>query len=666
MVHGKSRDLIIHINLTEMKKYRVNSIRVFLILQFVLILNLDLNGQAASEIKEIFTQAESYYIYEEYELANQLYLLIESPDNMNIKHKIGTCYLNIPGEKEKSFPYLEEAVKSASFDSKTESFKEMRAPLDVYFSLAKAYMINNEFEKALDVLQNFSRIVKQTGSASEVVNLEFIDQQILACKNAINFRQVPVFFGKELLGNDFSMGSINENPAVSFDGNVIVYTERRGIESAIFYSRKTGGKWEAPIEITTELNAGKDCSSSSLNADGSELLLYKTDNYDGAIYSSKFVDGKWTPIKKLNKNINTKFYESHASFSADGKKLYFASNREGGFGNLDIYVSDLDASGNWGPATNLGKDINTPFNEDTPFITANDSLLYFSSEGHNSMGGYDNYKSLHTSSGWKAPSNLGFPVNSADDDKFFQPYNNGKSAFYSMTTGYKKKEIFQLDMTERERERPYLVTGKIIFMDTLAGGMTGNVRMVDRITGDTLYRCTSDNNTGSYSLNVSPGLFRIFYSGKGYFSQSIDTLIIPGSAEMAMNIDISLVKDTASSIEPVKYEKIDLQKIPVVAEVDTSLLIKNMNVNDEADKKVSESEILYFTVQVIALHKPVDATYFKYINDIKIMYNDDDKFYRYTTGQYQSRDEAYSHRTDLIRKGYPKQIFVKKVSKQAN
>lgn len=648
-----------------MKKFRVNMIRSLLVMQMIVISNLALKGQAASELKEIYTQAESYYIYEEYELANPLYLLIESPDNMNIKHKIGTCYLNIPGEKEKSFPYLEDAVKSASIESKTESFKEMRAPLDVYFSLAKAYMINNEFEKALTVLQNFSRIVKENPAASKVVNLEFIDQQILACKNAINFRQVPVLFGKELL-SEFSMGIINENPAVSFDGNSIVYTERRGIESAIFYSRKTGGKWETPVEITNELSAGKDCSSSALNADGTELLLYKTDNYDGVIYSSKYVDGKWTPIKKLNKNINTKFYESHASFSADGKKLYFASNREGGFGNLDIYVSELDASGNWGPAINLGKDINTPFNEDTPFITENDSVLYFCSEGHNSMGGYDNYKSLHTSSGWKAPSNLGYPVNSADDDKFFQPFKNGKYAFYSMTTGYKKKEIFLLDMSEKEKERPYLITGKITLMDTATADLSGYVRLVDRVTGDTLYRCTSDSGTGLYSVNVSPGLFRIFYSGAGYLRKSVDTLIVQGSQEMSLKIDVALFKDTVAKREPVKYEKIDLQKIPVIAEVDTSILIKNMQVNDESDKNVVESDVLYFTVQVIALHKPVDATYFRYINDIKIMYNDVDKFYRYTTGTYQSREEAYRHRDELIRKGYPKQIFVKKVSKQAN
>ncbi|HEX2920950.1 MAG TPA: hypothetical protein VHO50_07290 [Bacteroidales bacterium] len=400
-----------------MKDKKVIKSNIFLILLYFLYHPVCVS-QNADEMKNIFTQAESYFIYEEYELANGLYLLIETPDNMNLKHKIGTCYLNIPGEKEKSVPYLEEASKSVDFNAKSESYKEMKAPPDVYFSLAKAYMINNEFEKALTVLENFSRITKQAGDAGKMENLEFIDQQILACRNALQYQQVPILFGKESLGTDFNLGSINENPAVSFDGSTIVYTERRGIENAIFFSKKSSGRWEIPVEITAELNAGTDCSSSSLNYDGTQLLLYKTDDYDGAIYISDFVDGKWTQIRKLNKNINTKYYESHAAFSADGKKLYFSSNRPGGPGNLDIYVSELSSSGDWGPAIGLGPEINTPFNEDTPFITKNDSVLYFCSEGHNSMGGYDIFKCIKSDAGWKTPSNLGYPVNSADDDKF--------------------------------------------------------------------------------------------------------------------------------------------------------------------------------------------------------------------------------------------------------
>lgn len=648
-----------------MKYMRVNKIRMLLGL-LCYVSGINSSAQESAEAKNIFTQAESYYIYEEFELANQLYLLIETPENMNIKHKIGTCYLNIPGEKEKSLTYLEEAAKNTSFASKSESYKEMKAPPDAYFSLAKAYMINNDFDKALTVLQNFSRITKEAGTEGQMQNQEFIDQQILACKNAIQYRQVPVNFGREALGTDFSMGSLNENPTISFDGNTMVYTERRGIENAIFFSRKISGKWETPVEITSELIAGTDCSSSALNKDGTLLFLYKTDNYDGAIYSSEYINGKWTPIKKLNKNINTKYYESHASVSADGKKLYFSSNREGSLGNLDLYVSEKTNSGDWGPAVNLGPEINTPFNEDNPFITMNDSLLYFCSEGHNSMGGYDNFKSQVSDKGWKTPSNLGYPVNSADDDKFFQPYNNGKNAYYSLTTGYKKKEIFYLDMESREMSRPFLITGKLSLNEALLSEAEDvSVKIINKVTGDILYTCHPDKESGLYNVNVGPGLFKIFFSGEGYLAHSVDTMITMDSQEMTVKIvDVTLVKDTVVK-EPdnVIYEKINLQGIPQVAQVDTSILILDMKVNDESDKNVNDNDVLYYTVQVIALYKPVDATYFKYIKDIKILYNENDKFYRYTTGNFQSKDGAYSHRTELIRKGYPKQIFVKKVSK---
>lgn len=611
-------------------------------------------AQKSAEIKKIFTKAESYYIFEEYELANQLYLLIETPDNMNIKHKIGTCYLNIPGEKEKSMPYLEEAVQNSSFDSKIESLKEKKAPLDAYFSLAKAYMINNEFEKALNALQTFRDMTKENKTAGEMANMDFVDQQIQACRNAIEFRQVPVLFGKKSLGTDFSLGSINENPAVSYDGNTIVYTERRGLENAIFYSKKEKGKWKLPVEITQEMNAGTDCSSTGLNFNGTELYLYKTENYDGSIYSSNYVNGVWTPIKKLNKNINTKYYESHASVSADGGKLYFSSNREGGFGNLDIYVSELDPSGDWGPAVNLGPQINTPFNEDTPFITLNDSILYFCSEGHNSMGGFDNFKSQRTQTGWKSPTNLGFPVNSADDDKFFQPFNNGNNAYYSLTTGYKKKEVFYLDMENRDLNRPYTISGLVTFNEPEDASVRSTIKFINKESGDTLYTEHGNSSTGDYRMNVASGLFRIIYSGKGYQTQTIDTLIAQDSPDMDIKINVKLNKD---------YGKIDLAKIPVVASIDSSILIKNLAAADEGDKKVSDDEVLYYTVQVIALHKPVDVSYFKHVSDLKVMYNENDKFYRYTTGNFQGKQEAYKHRASLVSKGYPTEIFVKKIHK---
>ena len=627
------------------------------------------SAQSSKELKNIFAQAESYFLYEEYELANPLYILLETPDNLNIKYKIGTCYLNIAGEKVKAIPYLEEAVKNASYDAKTESFTEKRAPLDAYFSLAKAYMINNELEKGLNTLQTFNNLSRGSEIKGAMKNLKFVDQQIQACKNAIKFEETPVEFSKKLLGGGFSQGSINENPAVSFDGNSIVYTERRGMVNAILYSHKERGVWQSPIDITDMIKAGEDCSSCSLNKDGSELFLYKNDGYDGNIYSSTLVNGTWTPIKKLNKNINTKFYESHASISSDGNKLYFTSNRDGGAGSLDIYVSEKDAAGDWGPAVNLGNTINTPYNEDTPFITENDSVLYFSSEGHTSMGGFDNFKSIRQGTAWKTPSNLGFPINTTDDDKFFQPLNGGKNAYYSITTDYKKKDIFFIGMGSTDVNQSYEIMGKYNLADTIIPfDKKYSVHLINKSSGDTIDVGYPNKYTGRYSFIVTPGSYRLTYMGYGYLTQSRDTSVLLDNPSLTIVMDVNMEKDTSFIIKPVEappvvYEKINLKDIPVVASIDSSILIKNMKVNDVNDLNIKDSDVLYYTVQVMALYNPVDIRYFKRINDMKVMYSDVDKFYRYTTGRFKTREEATALRLELIRKGYPEEIFIKKVSK---
>jgi hypothetical protein len=646
-----------------MIQFRVKiSLRLLAILSLVIIPVVS-RSQSVDEMKKIFAQAESYYLYGEYELANQLYILLDSPDNQNIKYKIGVCYLNIPGEKEKSVPFLEEAVKNASYDSKEDLYKEKRAPLDAYFYLAKAYMTNNELEKGLNTFETFNRLAGETKSKGGMENLDYVGLQIEACRNAISMKENPKAFSKKTLGSDFSSGSMNENPAVSFDGNTIVYTERRGITNAIWFSKKNRGAWQVPVEITADLKAGEDCSSCSLNNDGTELYLYKTDNFDGAIYTSTYVNNAWTPVRKLNKNINTKFYESHATVSADGKRLYFTSNRDGGQGNLDIYVSEKDASGEWGPAKNLGPAINTPYNEDTPFITANDSMLYFCSEGHSSMGGFDIFSSAKKGSEWQAPVNLGYPVNTTDDDRFLLPANNGMNAFYSITTDYKKKEIFYLNFGNILFD----IKGKIALSDTtLMYDDNFSVQLTNKATGKTMGKITPDGTTGNYSFPIKQGKYNLLYTGAGYFSQSVDTTVNADYPLSEIFIDVTLKRDSTVARPKLmaEYEKINLSDIPTVAGIDSSLLIRDMVVKDVTEDITEDPDILYYTVQVMALYNPVDISFFRYITDLKVMYNEDDKFYRYITGNFATREDALKWRTKLRSKGYPEDIFIKKVSRK--
>ncbi|HPY68047.1 MAG TPA: SPOR domain-containing protein, partial [Bacteroidales bacterium] len=129
-----------------------------------------------------------------------------------------------------------------------------------------------------------------------------------------------------------------------------------------------------------------------------------------------------------------------------------------------------------------------------------------------------------------------------------------------------------------------------------------------------------------------------------------------------VNIDITLERD--SSLIPVRYEKINLNEIPVVTSIDSSILIRNMKVDDITDQDEADTDILYYTVQVMALYNPVDISHFRHITDMKVMYNETDKFYRYTTGRFATKEEALAYKQSLLKKGYPDDIFVKKVSRQ--
>lgn len=621
------------------------------------------DSQSNVEKKKIFAEAESSLLFDEYELANPLYLLLEKPDNFNIKYKIGICYLNIPGEKSKAIPYLESASDNATYEAKINRYREKRAPLDAYFFLGKAYMVNNDLEKALSTFRTFKNLALETEEKGGMKNLEYIDQLIESCNNAMSAKEDPFRISKNRLGKDFSQGSINENPAVSFDGNTIVYTERRGILNAIMFSKKVEGRWQVPVEITEQLQAGDDCSSSSLNYDGTLLFLYKNDNFDGNIYSSEYVNGSWSPIRKLNNNINTKFYESHASISADGLRLYFTSNREGGKGALDIYMSELDPSGEWGPPVNLGNNINTPFNEETPFITINDSILYFSSEGHEGLGGYDIFRSRGSGTVWNAPENMGFPINSTDDDKFFQPFNNDESGYYSLPTEYKKKDIFHITLTNIRLGRIFEIAGNYSLRDTVVEFDESNaIHLINRASGDTVETGYPDMFTGKYNFIVAPGDFRLVYTGPGYYSQHIDTVIYADNPSKLISLE-DIVLDKVTSASKTVYEKIDLSKIPVVSEIDSSILIKDLMVSDVTENDTGDSSVLYYTVQVMALYNPVDVSYFRHVSDIRVFYNRSDLFYRYTTGIFKDKNDAYAHRDDLFRLGYPDDLFIKKVTR---
>jgi hypothetical protein len=160
------------------------------------------------------------------------------------------------------------------------------------------------------------------------------------------------------------------------------------------------------------------------------MILYRDDNRTGNLYFSRIEDGSWSRATKLEAPISTGYWESHGCLSRDGKVLYFTSNREGGYGGLDIYRAEQKPGGKWGEPVNLGPVINSPYNEQAPWISSDGRTLVFISFGHGKMGGYDIFYSRMQADGtWGEPVNPGYPVNTTRDDLYFQPLDVGTSAF---------------------------------------------------------------------------------------------------------------------------------------------------------------------------------------------------------------------------------------------
>jgi len=406
--------------------------------------------QDIKQLQDIFLEAEYFFVNEDYPDALPHYLQIyeKLPENANIAYRIGVCYLNINGKKDLSTGYLEKASGNIAAKHREGTINQVSAPYDVLYDLAISYLINFKFDEAKDTFRKYAGTLLQ----DDIENRNFIDQQIKACDIARQMVARPVSLEEENMGKPFNDEKDNFNPVISADGKTFAFMVSMKFYDAIMLTRFINGKWNAPIDMTPELQSDGDMFISCLSSDGNTLFLSKDDNFNSDLYTSTFDGTIWGKNTKLNKNINTKYWESHACISEEGNTLVFASDRPGGYGGLDLYIS-VRVSGDWGPAENLGPEINTPFNEDRPFLVNKCKSLYFSSQGHFTMGGYDLFRSdLQKENRWSIPVNLGFPVNTPDDDIYFMPERNGRSGYcarFNKEGGYGNKDIYRITFREK-------------------------------------------------------------------------------------------------------------------------------------------------------------------------------------------------------------------------
>ncbi|MBL7111693.1 MAG: OmpA family protein, partial [Bacteroidales bacterium] len=395
------------------------------------LLFLPLNGQIdQKEFKKTFLEAEYFFMTDEFEEAVFIYLelLKTDPTNYNLSFLIGACYLSLYGKKDLAIPYLEEAVQNIVAGYREGSYKERNAPREALFALARAYHINYQFDKAIEFYEKYRSAMLKKYFA----DIEYVNNQIKSCELAQSMIDRPVEVKFTGLDEGVNRYPFNYNPVFSYNDSVLVYMADQPLHRAIMMTERKQGKWTEPRDISRELGSDGDCRPTSLSMDGKELYLVKSDPYESNLFVSHRTNDKWSLMEPLNENINTYYFETHACISLDGMKLYFTSDRPAGQGALDIYVSERTRGGEWQPALNMGPKINSFYSEETPFITANSKKLFFSSQGHPTMGGYDIFSVTRLPDGtWSYPQNIGYPVSTTDDDLFFVPRRNGAAGYFS-------------------------------------------------------------------------------------------------------------------------------------------------------------------------------------------------------------------------------------------
>jgi hypothetical protein len=503
-------------------------------------------------LRSVFLNAESWFLFEEYAEALTLYesLYKSDPGNDNLNYKIGICLLNDPYQKDKAIQYLLDASKNINPSYKEGSFKERAAPPDALYYLGDAYLVNELLNHAIESYEEFLTVMDR-----EVYDEELVNAQIRSCKNAQRLKTMPVDIDLTLIDPIINTRYSDINPVVSGDGTKLAFVSELPFYDGAFYTEKQEDGWSYPQIITQMLGFDEDVYPVALSHDGTEMILYYDDDYIGNLYYSKMENGMWSPAIKMGPNISTKYWESHASFSKDGKSLYFTSNRKGTQGGLDIYLSERQYNGTWGIPVNLGSTVNTRYNEDCPVISEDGQTLYFSSYGHFNMGGYDIFYSKKGEDGsWGEPVNIGYPINTTDDDLFFQPINDGNGAYYSLysPSGIGLHDIYYLNIYSVNNPRLYSIAGNLRTEDGRVDSTEMAIYVIDADTGDTLV-FTSPTKEGSFAFELKKGIYELHFKGEGY-EDMISPLQITDASNKGGVIFQDAIELALIQIDPLLFE----------------------------------------------------------------------------------------------------------------
>ena len=404
-------------------------------------------------------------------------LLEKETDNPNYNYRKGFALLQYKQGFDEAKPLLLKAITNVSKNYDLFSTKESRVPVDSYYYLARCYHLAKE----IDLAKKYFNIFLENATKKD----DLIPKTELAlkqCDVAKDFLAIEKDYEVINLGSVINTSDPEYAPAISLDGQALYFTSRRLRKDStnanikepftnmymedIYVSYKNDkGEW-SEAELLEFCLPGRNDATVAVSSDERRIYVYRDDEGNGDIFYSDFEDGRFKEVNPIDiKGVNTDAWEPHITVSLDGKAKYFSSDRPGGYGGRDLYRVVMLPDGSWSLPQNLGPSINSKYDEDAPFIALDNKTLYFSSNGENSMGGFDIFISVIDDNGeWSEPINLGYPLNSMSDDIYYTTTADGKLGYMSSYRegGYGEKDIYEVQNDFMGEQNISLLKGEIV------------------------------------------------------------------------------------------------------------------------------------------------------------------------------------------------------------
>lgn len=435
------------------------------------------------------------------------------PDDIELKHRIGTCYLNIYSDKSLAIPYLEQCYKAGGYKN------------DLLLELAKAYQFAYRFKEAISFYNKY-----REKSSTKLFPL--IDHYIETCENALALIKKPIDVTFEHLGKELNTKFADYYPFVTKDEKTLFFTSRREqnpgkirsfngyFTSDIYTSTVQNGLWAPAKNMGVIINGTEDEQCVGISPDGKNMVMYVDNiNFPGDLFHTEILKTKAfvKPIP-FNDPINSEAVDAEGCYGSDANTLFFASGRKGGLGETDLYFSTRLPNGEWGIPVNLGQNINTIYKEAFPQITDDGKTLFFSSQGHTSMGGYDIFKSTWNEQlkNWNTPINVGYPLNTPDDDMMFSVCGNGRDGYISAwrKEGFGDLDIYKIIFNSVEEKLSALI-GSVAIADSTKKEIDAFISIKNIKTNEELDSKNVNKLTGKYIFIVPPGKYQIDITSPG-------------------------------------------------------------------------------------------------------------------------------------------------------